>query len=93
MSPSRFRPKLVVHHTRRVPQPILPVDYSYFLEMNLPLELVGAPLKEQMTLVKELLKTRARYQFEGPFGRVIGFELRSSPNVTVYFNAQGEFAE
>lgn len=92
MPTERFVPTLFVHHERRIPQPILPINYNYFLEVKLALGTNDLPLKDQMELASTVIRTRRRYRFDGPFGRVTGYALRSSPNVTVYLNAEGEFA-
>lgn len=83
---------LVVHHRRRVPCPILPVCYAFFLAVALP-EITGLSLSEQLRIAKAATVRRRAYPFTGPFGQIVAFEFQRSLAVSIYLNAEGDFAE
>jgi hypothetical protein len=87
-----FVPNVVVHHTRRVPQPILPVSYCFFLAVPLPQGSADFPLLQQLRIAKTATIRRRAYRFPGPFGPIVAFEYRVSERYSIYLNPQGEFA-
>jgi hypothetical protein len=87
-----FIPHLVVHHRRRIPQPILPVCYSFFLTVELP-DIGALPLTKQLNVAKAATARRRAYPFTGPFGPIVAFEFRPTPTNSIYLNAEGDFAE
>jgi hypothetical protein len=91
--PNQFVPHLVVHHRRRVPQPILPVNYEFFLAVELPKDIGGMSLIEQLSIAKATSARRRAYSGSGPFGQIVAFEFRCTQTVSIYLNAEGDFAE
>ena len=87
-----FVPHLVVHHRRRVPQPILPVSYGFFLAVRLPEDMASWSLMEQLRVAKTATTWRRTYPFTGPFGPIVAFEYRVSDQCSIYLNSEGEFA-
>jgi hypothetical protein len=87
-----FVPHLVVHHRRRIPQPILPINYTFFLVVELP-DISASPLIEQLSIAKAATARRRAYPFTGPFGHIVAFEFRRTPIFSVYLNPEGDFAE
>jgi len=88
-----FAPHLVVHHRWRVPSPILPVNYTFFLAVALPENIAALPLIEQLTIAKTATARRRAYAFTGPFGRIVSFEFRCTASLSIYLNAEGDFGE
>jgi hypothetical protein len=88
-----FTPHLAVHHCRRTPQPLLPVIYTFFLEVALPEEIGGLSLMDQLIIAKTATARRRAYPFTGPFGRIVAFEFRATRTLSIYLNAEGDFAE
>lgn len=86
-----FIPHLLVHHVRRVPQPILPVNYAFFLSITLPAHIRTLPLQDQLVMAKAGAQRRLAYPFTGPFGEVVAFEYRLRTNATLYLNSTGVF--
>jgi hypothetical protein len=90
--PNQFVPHLVVHHRRRVPQPILPVNYEFFLAVELPKGIAGMSLIEQLRVAKAATARRRAYPYSGPFGPIVSFEFRCAASLSIYMNAEGDFA-
>jgi len=84
--------RLAVRHRQRVPCPILPVCYAFFLAVALP-EMTGLSLSEQLKIAKAATMRRRAYPFTGPFGQIVAFEFQRSPAMSIYLNAEGDFAE
>jgi hypothetical protein len=87
-----FVPSLVVHHRRRIPQPILPVPYGFFLAVRLPEDTTSWSLMEQLMVAKTATIWRRRYPFTGPFGPIVAFEYRVTDRCSIYLNPEGDFA-
>jgi hypothetical protein len=84
--------RLVIRHRQSVPCPILPACYSFFLTVALP-EMTGLSLSEQLRIAKAATVRRRAYPFTGPFGQIVAFEFQRSPFISLYLNAEGDFAE
>lgn len=89
----QFRPHILIHHTRRTPQPILPVNYRFFLEIDLPPEITSLPLEQQIAMATAATARRRAYPFPGPFGPIVAFEFRSSPRLSVFLSPKGKRLE
>jgi len=92
MSTVKFTPGLRVIHRSRVPHPILPVNYGFFLFVPLPEKIALLPLEEQLVIAKAATARRRAYPFTGPFGKIITFEFRCSPTCSIYLDREGDFA-
>jgi hypothetical protein len=90
MSDKPFTPYIAVHHTSRLPQPILPLNYGFFLFIPLPEEIASLSLLEQLLAAKVATARRLAYPFPGPFGAITGFEFRLSLRRSIYLNADGD---
>jgi hypothetical protein len=88
-----FVPHLRVHHRSRYPQPILPVNYIFFLVVALPEDIAALTLIEQLNVAKTATARRWAYPFTGPFGQIVAFEFRRTPTISIYLNPEGDFAE
>jgi hypothetical protein len=86
-----FVPHVVVHHTRRVPQPILPISYRFFLVVALPQGIAHLSLLQQLSLAKSATMRRRAYGFPGPFGTIVAFEYRVSERYSIYLDPEGRF--
>jgi hypothetical protein len=86
-------PRLVVHHRQRVPQPILPVNYEFFLGVELPEHIATLSLSEQLSIAKTASARRRVYPCSGPFGAIVSFEFLRTASLSIYLNAEGDFAE
>jgi|GEM_PF-6195540 len=86
----RFPPHILVHHARRIPQPILPVNYRFFLVIDLPPEILSLPLEEQIRVARAATARRRAYRCDGPFGKIVGFEFRRSATVSVFLTPEGK---
>jgi hypothetical protein len=87
-----FIPHLVVRHRQRIPQPILPVNYGFFLAVSLPEDITALPLNEQLSIAKAASARRRAYPFTGPFGPIVAFEFRRTHTISIYLSAEGDFA-
>ena len=92
MSSLKFKPHIVVHHTSRAPQPILPVNYGFFLHVTLPALVSSLSLHDQLENAFLATARRRAYAFDGPFGSIVAFEARLTSTTTVYLNGNGVFA-
>jgi len=71
----------------------LPICYAFFLAVALPEDIAGLSLAEQLTFAKAAAARRRAYPFTGPFGPIVVFEFRPTPTISIYLNAEGDFAE
>ena len=90
--PNQSVPHLVVYHRQLTPQPILPVNYEFFLAVELPKDIGGMSLIEQLRVEKAATARRRAYPCSGPFGPIVSFEFRHTPSLSIYLNAEGDFA-
>lgn len=86
-----FVAHLVVRHRRRVPSPVLPINYTYFLAVTLPHGTVTLPMTEQLRAAKTATARRRAYPFTGPFGPIVAFEYRVAPRYSIYLDPEGDF--
>jgi hypothetical protein len=86
-----FRPNILVYHSRRVPLPILPISYEFFLAVVVPEGVTLRPISEQLSLAKAATARRRAYPFIGPFGPIVAFEFRRTATVSIYLNPEGDF--
>ena len=85
--------RLTVLTTSRRPSPILPVDYSWFVMVQLPGDFEEFPLEQQLTTAEAVVTARGERHYFGPFGFVLGHEARISPNTRLYLNRAGVFLD
>ena len=87
-----FQPHLLVITRRRVPHPILPVDYSYFLSVELGAQIQTKSLEQQLVEARAAVqKRRSIYRYDGPFGTVFGYKFRCAARVAIFLNAEGDY--
>jgi len=86
-----FTPSLMVINAYRTPRPILPINFSFFLRVELPRFTGALPLPSQLLIAKRATEPRRSYPFPGPFGRPLGFVFHRSRHLTIYLNPEGEF--
>jgi hypothetical protein len=55
--------------------------------------MTGLSLSEQLKIAKAATVRRRAYPFTGPFGQIVAFEFQRSPFISLYLNAEGDFAE
>jgi hypothetical protein len=91
MPEQAFSPSLLVIHRYRKPNPWLPINYDYFLHVELPAFTAALPLKSQLLVAKKAASRRLAYPFPGPFGAIEAFAFRRSNRQTVYLSPEGEF--
>lgn len=92
MQPDGFIPHVRVLCASRTPRPILPINYGWFVRIELPDDVPTLSFSELLTLVKVKVVLRGFYRHSGPFGRVFGHAVHSTPTLTVYLNRDGDFA-
>jgi hypothetical protein len=85
-----FTPEIRVINARRVPSPILPVNYSFFLMVELPVQIATLTLREQIAMAKAA--TARRRAVPSPFGEIIAFHCRLTSKLNIYLNPNAEFA-
>ncbi len=79
--------------TSRRPTPILPVDYSGFLVVQLPQDFQEASLEVQLTMAEAAVGARGERHYFGPFGYVSGHEAPIAPNTLLYLDRAGAFLD
>jgi hypothetical protein len=85
-----FSPHIVVHNSQRVPNPILPVNYGFFLHVSLPANVATLPLRDQLAVMRAA--TARRRAVPSPFGDIVAFEFRPRPALSIYLNPDAEFS-
>jgi hypothetical protein len=71
----------------------LPVNYEFFLAVPLPEDISKLSLLEQLSVAKAATARRRVYPGSGPFGAIVSFEFRRTASLSIYLNAEGDFAE
>src|SRR5580704_12886711 len=90
MSGKHFTPCIAVRHTSRVPNPILPVNYGFFLMVALPVHIATLPLRTQIAMAR--VATTRRRAVPSPFGDITAFQCRLTSKLNIYLNPNAEFA-
>ncbi len=78
---SEFRPHIKILRASKVPNPILPVDYSYWLVIELPEEITALTFDQLLMVARSIWARQPQNKFWGPFGKVTGYELCPAPGV------------
>lgn len=86
-----FLPHVEVVHTSNTPNPILPVNYCWFLRIDLPRFTRALPLANQLLIARQATKQRLRVV--GPFGRILAFAFHRSQCTTIYLTRAGELID
>ena len=74
------------------PNPILPIDYTYFLFIHLPTGIERRPFQNQLLAAADAVQARGSRHHYGPFGFVLGHAFRPTPTTTIYLDRAGEFS-
>ena len=77
-----FQPHIKILRASQVPNPILPVDYGYWLVSLLPPECEDLCFDQLLLQARAVWARQPQNKFWGPFGRVVGYELCPAPGVT-----------
>ena len=92
MVPSqRFAAAIRVITSSKSPNPILPVNYDYYLRIKLEPALNYLPVQKQLDVAKDAIASRGGKHLYGPFGPVLGHNLRVTPRVNIYLDRRGDF--
>jgi hypothetical protein len=86
-----FTPSLLVVNATRTPHPILPVNYSFFVHVELPRFTIALPLPSQLLVANRATDRRRAYPFPGPFAGIQAFAFHRSNRMTIYLTESGEF--
>jgi hypothetical protein len=92
MKGDTFNPAVFVYHERGAPVPLLPLDYTPFKMIDLPPGLKARRLSTQLAVVQQIIEGKAAQWQSSPFGAIVGYEFAWRNNVSVFLNAEGEFA-
>lgn len=86
-----FSSHLRVRHSSRIPTPILPIDYGFFLIVPLASKVADAPVQEQLAMAQSASERRRAYPYRGPFQEIVAFEFRPTERLSIYLNADAKF--